>query len=150
VSVLIIALVIKRLTNFPAGIFVNISLLALSTLYFFSAFASFKDEQAGGIEIFVNKLLSWSCSVGITAILFRLESFKGYKPLAAIGCGILLILLPVILYIKSKKRDLKLFNSRYLIRMSVICFLGFFLAFTSRDVLVNLGILEKVKIEESK
>jgi hypothetical protein len=73
--IFIVTFFLKRSTDLPVGIFMVISLLTLSTLYFFSGFAIIKDEHAGGIEIFVNKLASWSCSVGLISILYRLQGW---------------------------------------------------------------------------
>jgi hypothetical protein len=129
--VFIVTLFLKRSTNLPVGVFMILSLLTLSTLYFFSAFAMIKDEHAGGIEIFVNKLAFWSCSVGLISILYRLQGWVPYKIMTIVGCGTLLILLLVIFYLNSKKSELKLFSSRYIIRMILICFLGFYLAYTT-------------------
>jgi hypothetical protein len=139
--VFIMTLFLKRSTDLPVGVFMALSLLALSTLYFFSGFAIIIDEHAGGKEIFVHKLASWSCSVGLISILYRLQGWVPYKIMAIVGCGTLLILLLVIFYLNSKKSELKLFNSRYIIRMILICFLGFYLAYTSTDVLIKNGII---------
>lgn len=139
--VFIMALFLKRSTTLPVGIFMVLSLLTLSTFYFFSGFAIIEDEHAGGIEIFVHKLASWSCSVGLISILYRLQGWVPYKIMAIVGCGTLLILLLVIFYLNSKKSELKIFGSRYIIRMILICILGFYLAYAPAGILIKQGII---------
>jgi len=141
------SLILKSFTQVPVNIIIVLSLMSLAILYFFSGFSSINDENVDGFEIFLNKLSFWGCSVGIIGILFRIECWAGYETMIRVGCFTIAIVLPFIIYIKSKKREMKHFNLRYILRIIVICIIGFFLAFASNDVLIKYKIIEIPKNE---
>ena len=74
-----LALILRTGTNFPSGIFITLILSTLACLYFLRAYAVPTDENAGGLEFFVDKLASFACSVGIVGILFRLQNWPNSK-----------------------------------------------------------------------
>jgi hypothetical protein len=148
--VLIFALILKASTDTPIGIFIVLALVAMAIMYFFSGFANINFDYAGGLDIFFHKLASWGCSIGIIGILFRLKSWASYELLIWIGCATIIIILPFIVYRKSKNEELKLFNSRYILRIVLICFVGFLLAYTPNDVLVKSKIITQPNIEKIK
>jgi len=139
--VFIISLILKISTDLPVALLLIASLMTLSTLYFFAAFASINDEYAGGMESFLHKLASWSCSIILVGALFRIQMWPSSKLFLQIGCITLIIVLPIILYTKSKKAELKFFNVRYILRLVLILGLGLFLTFASSDILVNYNII---------
>jgi hypothetical protein len=146
----IVTFLLKLSTSIPVNILVVLTLMTLSSIYFFSAFASINDEYAGGLESFLHKLASWACSIVVIGIMFRLQKWFGYKNMILIGCCTLIIVLTIILYNNSKKPELKLFGSRYILRIIIICLIGFFLAFASHEVLVKNKIIENTSFEKTK
>ncbi len=139
--VFIISIMLRTSTDLPVVLLLVVSLMTLSTLYFFAAFASINDEYAGGMEIFLHKLASWSCSIVLVGALFRIQMWPGSKLLLQIGCINLIIALPIILYTNSKKTELQFFNVRYILRLVLILGLGLFLTFASNDVLLKYKII---------
>lgn len=148
--ILIFALIVKTTTDIPVNIFIVLSLMTMAIMYFFSAFANINFEHAGGLDIFFYKLTSWGCSIGIIGILFKLQNWANYQMMILIGCIVLVIILPVILYRKSKNEELKLFNSRYVLRVVLICIIAFLLSVAPNDVLVRSRIIAQPGIEETK
>src|SRR5512138_2179599 len=140
--IFIVAFMLKASTDLTVEIIIVLTLMTLATIYFFSAFAMINDEYAGSIESFLHKLASWSCSIAIIGILFTLESWNSAKLFLQIGCFTLIFVIPAIPYINSKKPELKFFNSRYILRLVVICCVGLFLAFASHDLLIKTKIIK--------
>jgi hypothetical protein len=147
---LIIVLIIKTSTDMPVSIFIVLSLLSLAIAYFFSGFANINFDYAGGLDIFFHKLISWGCSIGIIAILYRLNNWLYFELFTWIGCGTIMIILPIILYRKSKNPDLKLYNPRYILRIIMICTIGFILAYLPNEVLKKSRIISTTQIERTK
>ena len=139
--VFIISLILRISTDLPVALLLIASLMILSTLYFFAAFASINDEYAGGMESFLHKLASWSCSIILVGALFRIQMWPNSKLLLQIGCITLIIVLSMILYTNSRKPELKFFNVRYILRLVLILGLGLFFTFASSEVLVSYNII---------
>lgn len=146
--VFIASMCIKVFTDIPVNTLVVLSLVALALAYFFNAFAIINEGNVNPIDVFLNKLVNWACAVGLVGILFRLQNLFNYEVMVIVGCGLLAIALPVIIYRKSKEDALKLFNARYLIRMVLICAIGFMLAFSPAEVLVKNKIIAPPATEE--
>lgn len=142
-----VLLILKMNTNLALGIFITLSLNSLAILYFFNAFSTPENENAGGIERFVNKLVSFSSSVAIIGILFKIEHWPGHDIMIMLGCTTLLILLPVISIIKSKKPEVKIFNGRLVVRIVLISALGFFLNVAPKETLEKVGLYKKINFE---
>ncbi len=139
--VFIISLMLRISTDLPVALLLIVSLMTLSTLYFFAAFARINDEYAGGMESFLHKLASWSCSIILIGALFRVQMWPNSKLFLQIGCVTLIIVLSIILYTNSRKPELKFFNVRYILRLVLILGLGIFFTFVSSDILVNYNII---------
>jgi len=148
--ILIFALILKTTTYIPINSLIVLALMSMAVMYFFSAFANINFDYAGGLDIFFYKLASWGCSIGIIGILFRLQSWASYDLMIWVGCATILIILPFILYRRSKNEELKLFNSRFILRMVLICIIGFFMAYAPNDVLVKNKIVTQPNIEKTK
>jgi hypothetical protein len=148
VLVFLTGLVLRLTTDLKVSALIILSLNTLATLYFFSAFSVPKDENANGLEIFINKLASFSSSVAIIGILFRLQHWPGYNNMIILGCITLIILIPVILIIKSKKPDLTIFNQRLIIRLALVAVLGLFINFAPKDTLIKAGLDKKIPVEK--
>jgi hypothetical protein len=148
--ILIFSLIVRTTTEISINILIVLTLMTMAVMYFFSGFANINFDYAGGLDIFFHKLASWGCSIGIIGILFRLQSWASYDLLIWIGCATMIIILPFIVYRKSKNEELKLFNSRYILRIVLICFVGFLLAYTPNDVLVKSKIITQPNIEKIK
>jgi len=58
------------------------------------------------------------------------------------------IILPFVLYRKSKYRDIKLYTFRYVLRIIVICLFGFTLAYLPNGLLSEKEIHSTTSIEE--
>jgi len=98
-------LILKMSTELPASVFITLILSSLAILYYFSAFA-IPNEKADKVELFINKIAFIGCSVTLIGMLFKLQSWQGNNIMLWIGCTVLIILIPSILLIKSKKNDL--------------------------------------------
>jgi hypothetical protein len=140
--IFIASFMLKASTDLPVGILIVLTLMTLAAAYFFSAFAMINDEYAGSIESFLHKLASWSCSIAIIGILFTLESWNSSKLFLQIGCFALIFVIPAIIYINSKKTELKFFNSRYILRLVLVCSIGLFFVFASHDLLIKTKIIK--------
>lgn len=138
---IIISFMIRVSTDLPVGIILIVSLMTLSTLYFFTVFASINDEYAGGMENFLHKLASVSCSIVLVGALFTIQMWPNSKLFLQIGCFTLIIVLPIILYTNSKKTELQFFNVRYILRLVLILGFGIFLIFASNDILIKYKII---------
>ena len=145
--IFLIGIFLKLATDLNANILIILSLNALAVLYFFSAFSVSDDKNAGRIELLINKLLSLSLSITTMGILFRVQQWPGFSNMIIIGSVTLIILLPIILIIESKKADLVIFNLRRLIRVAVIVGFGLFINFAPKDILIKAGIDKKTNIE---
>ena len=145
--IFLIGIFLKLATDLNANILIILSLNALAVLYFFSAFSVSDDKNAGRIELLINKLLSLSLSITTMGILFRLQHWPGFSNMIIIGCVTLIILLPIILIIESKKADLVIFNHRRLLRVAVIIAFGLIINFAPKDILIKAGIDKKTNIE---
>ena len=106
-----------------------------------------EDENAGGLEQFVEKLSGYACSIGIIGILFRLENWQGYKQMLFVSCLFMLVLIPTIVILRSRKPELKLFNQRILVRMFLIGATGLILYISTNDALVKYRIIKNTTIE---
>jgi hypothetical protein len=146
--ILLVALLLRISTNLPTGIVIALALISLSTLYFFSAFSFKEDEHTGGMGLFIEKLTAISASVGVIGMLFTLQRWPGADKMLLIGCGTLLISLPIIYYYKSRIPELKIFTSRMVIRTIVIAALGLALNFTPKETLKNIGLIKELKVEK--
>ncbi|MBN1188067.1 MAG: hypothetical protein JXB49_37680 [Bacteroidales bacterium] len=142
-----VVVILKLNTDLKVGILLVLTLSTLSTLYFFNAYSFPDNDNAGGLERFVFKLSLLSGSVASVGILFCLQHWVGYDIMLSCGCITLAILLPVVLIIKSKKPDLMIFNNRLVIRIVVIAAIGLFLNFAPGNILINIGLNERVTIE---
>jgi hypothetical protein len=87
--------------------------------------------------------MSWGCSVTIVGILFRIGHWPGYDVMTTLGCATLIISLLVILLNKSKKPELKLFTSRWILRIMVIVIIGLTLKLVSTETLMNIGLIKQ-------
>lgn len=148
--ILIFALIVKTTTDIQVNILIVLAFMAMAIIYFFSGFANINFDYAGGLDIFFHKLASWGCSIGIMGILFRLQGWASYDLLIWVGCATMLIILPFILYRKSKNEELKLFNSRYILRIVLICLVGFFIAYAPSEVLIKSKIIARPNIERNQ
>lgn len=139
---------INLTTNGSFGIIIIIALLTLSTFYFFTGFADLNDEYAGGLEIFIHKLVSWALSVSLVGVLFITQGWAKSSLLLLLGSCTLLCCLPIILWSNKKKPELKVFNARFLLRVIIICALGFFLVIAGRKFLIEKQLVKIHKIED--
>ncbi len=146
--ILIFALILKATTAIPINTLIVLAIMTMAIMYFFCAFANINFDYAGGLEIFFHKLASWGCSIGIIGILFRIQNWASYELLILIGCLTMIIILPFILHRRSKNEELKLFNSRYILRMVLICVVGLMLAYLPNDVLAKSKIITQPNIEQ--
>lgn len=151
IAVFSLALIfLKNSTELKVGIFIVIILTSLAILYFFKAYARTDDENAGGGEIFVDKLISFSSSLTTIGILFRIQHWPGFNQMLLAGSGALAVLFVVILVLRSRKPELKLFSQRILIRVFILAALGLVLNFTPKSNLVKLGLDKEVKVEMTR
>jgi len=141
--IFLIGLILKIKTDWNVGILIVLSLNTLAALYFLSAFSVYDDENAGAIEIFIHKLVSYSTSIATIGIMFSIQHWPGSSKLIVVGCITLIVLLPIILNIKSKKPDLIIFNQRLLLRIVLIAALGLLLNFAPKDALIKAGLDKK-------
>ncbi len=143
-------IILKAAAGFPVNIIMVLALSTLGTMYFLNAFSITKDENAGGIERFIQKIASFAESIGVIGILFKLQNWPGSSAMIINSSVILIILLPVILKIKSKKPELRIFTSRMILRIFLIAVLGLTLKFTSKDLFYKFGIIETIKTEKTE
>jgi predicted membrane channel-forming protein YqfA (hemolysin III family) len=127
--------------------------LVLSTLAvfnFYNSFAPLKDEKAGGLGIFINKIVYFALSVGVIGVLFRLENWSGYDVMLMLGCISLAIGLAFVLFINSKESELKIFSSRVILRILVILAVGVLLYFTPRENLIKLRLIKEMRMPQTE
>ena len=77
--ILVAAFLLRISTNLSTGIIITLALSTLSMMYFFNAFSFKEDENAGGMERFIEKITAFSASVGIIGILFVVASYISSK-----------------------------------------------------------------------
>jgi FtsH-binding integral membrane protein len=124
-----IVLLIRITGNFPVGVFLVLILSILATLYVLKAYSVSDDSNAGGIERFIDKLASLSLSVSMIGILFRFQHYPGYGPMLLMGSTTLVVVFLVILFLQSKKPELKIFTQRMKLRILIVAALGLLLYF---------------------
>lgn len=120
-------------TKLNVNVFLVLTLLTLANLYFLNAFSV--HEYASGIEIFLNKIIAICCSASVIGILFRILHWAGYEIMLPISCIALILSLAGILYLKSKKRDGKIFDLRMIIRIVTIVAVGLIMLLMSNEPL---------------
>ena len=121
----------------------SFTLVTLSVVYFFSAFAVNPEEKTDGVDRFIIKLAAWSCSVGIIGLLFRLSHWPGGKEIHILGLLATGLALVGILYTRNKKPESDIFNNRWIIRVIVIAVLSLFLILAPTEKLIEIGILRE-------
>ena len=144
VLVILLSFIGKILEIDTADIFFVLSTGFLSVLYFVRAFAKIDIIFSGGLDVFTNSLYSYSLSLTLLGVLFRLNQFPGYTMMLMVGLITLFITTVLIIYLISQKSDSKVFNTRSILRALIILMLGAFLWLTPTDTLVELEILEPI------
>jgi hypothetical protein len=119
-----VALIVQGLTELSLNIVLICTLGLLAGMYFFTAYSELNISHTGGLEIFYYKLSALSLSVGVVGILFKLEYWHGASYLITASSVSLLILFPFMLYTNIRKPELKIFNTRLLVRVFVIAIAG--------------------------
>lgn len=145
VIVFFTSLILKITSDMNLNILIVLTLQSLAILYFFKAFSVLENKNAGGIEMFLDKLFSMSASMGVIGILFRLQNWKGYEIMIMTGCVTLSIVIPFIWSIKSRKPNLEIFDNRMIFRGIIIVIIGLVLNFSSSENLVKSNIIEVPK-----
>lgn len=136
-------LILKISTDLPVDVFLTLALITLAILYFFRSYTVPDDPNAGGMEVFIDKLASISLSVCVMGILFKLENWHGYEIFLPLGLIILVIVSLGILILQSKNPDLKMYTLRLKLRIAVIVAVGLLLYFTPVADLIKTGILKQ-------
>ena len=111
------------------NILIVLSLFALGLTYFLLSFALPESDKPEAMIIFANTLSGYSLSVSLIGILFKLMNFPGSDIMLLIGSITLILILPTIIYMKSKNKEWNFFNNRYLIRLFVFGASGIILWF---------------------
>lgn len=124
---------LKMGTKLNVNVFLVLTLLTLANLYFFNAFSV--HENASGMEIFLNKIIAIFCSASVIGILFRILHWPGYEIMLPISCIALILSLAGILYLKSKKKEVKVFDQRTIIRIVTIVAVGLIMLLMSNEPL---------------
>ncbi len=145
-AIFLLAIISKIAFKFNVSVIITLDLSALSTAYFFSAFAVIDETRAGALESFVVKLAFWSCSVVLMGILFTLNRWTGSAEAIRLGGFSLFVSLVFMQFSNYKKPDLKFFSFRWLLRVTVILVLGLLLHYASPDALAKVGLIKKVEI----
>lgn len=131
--VFLLTMGLKMATKLDVNVLLILTLITLANLYFFNAFSVY--ENAGGMEIFLNKIVSICCSVSIIGILFRIQHWSGYEIMLPISCTTLIVSLAIMLYLKSKNKGSKIINQRMIIRIVTIAAVGFIMLLMSNEPL---------------
>lgn len=144
-AIFLLAVISKIAFKVNVSVIITLDLSALSTAYYFSAFAVIDDTRVGALESFIAKLAFWSCSVVLIGILFTLNRWTGSATAIRMGGFSLLVSLILMLFSNYKKPDLKFFSFRWLLRVAVILILGLSLHYASPDALAKVGLIKKVE-----
>jgi hypothetical protein len=132
------------------GTLMTLMLSTLAVFYFYKAFAPLEEEKAIGFDVFINKVVYFALSIGIIGILFRLQSWTGYDVMLQMACVLLAIGFVFIVYIKSKKPELRIFPSRLILRVLVVLVFGVLLHFTPRENLIKLKLIKEMRIPQTE
>jgi len=124
-----VAFLLKTQFDMPVDFLIVLSLSALGLTYFFLSFKLPESDNPEAILIFANTLSGYSLSVSVIGILFKLMNFPGFDIMLLVGSITLILILPTIIYMKSKKKEWNFFNNRYLIRLFVFGASGIILWF---------------------
>ncbi len=135
VIITLVALSLKLFTSMHISVLIVLSLLSLAVLYFFNGFASINNDKADSFEVFLHKISSWACSVGIIGILYGINNWAFYQLFAKTGAFALILVLILFFILKRKRDDLIYFNTRHIIRITIICIISLLMAYTSSDFL---------------
>lgn len=144
------SVILKIETSLPVDILATIALISLAVLYFFSGFSVPDDQNAGGAEMFVNKILAWGKCITAIGILFRLRQWPGDDAMLILGCSILIITLLAMIILRLKKRGRKMFNQQVIIRLIILAALGLVLNFIPGRIMVKLGLHKDVPVEVTR
>ena len=139
-------LILKVSGVFLSGILLTLILSTMAVLYYFMAFAVLEDEQAGGIENFIHKLIYFASSVGMIGILSKLQRWPNSNLMIMCGSITLAISLLIIMFVKSKKPELKIFPPRTMLRILFIAAVGLLLNFTPKENLIKLNLMKEMKM----
>jgi len=125
--------VLLKVNNIPgANLVVTISMIFLSQLYYFLAFAGYeKSEKLNDkVYILIKNLLHWSKSICVIGILFVLTNWPGYELMITVGLITLIPSFFIILYFLLIEDKSEIFSVYELIRsfilISVIALLNFY------------------------
>jgi len=133
-----------------SGTLMTLVLSTLAVFYFYNSFAPLKDEKAGGLEVFINKLVYFALNIGVIGVLFRLENWSGYDVMLKLGCVSLAICLAFVLFINSKEAELKIFSFRVILRIVVILAFGVLIYFTPKESLIKVRLINEMKIPQTE
>ena len=144
-AIFLVALVIKMGTSLDVSFLIVLTLMILANLYFFNAFSV--NENATGMEIFLNKIISICCSVSMIGILFRLQQWSGYDFFLGIATLMLLISFVVLFLLKYRNKDFSIFNQRMAIRLFTIIIIDLTMLLAPYEALVKTGIINRINTE---
>jgi hypothetical protein len=147
-AVFVFALTMKASAGIPVDILLIVVLSTMALAYFFNAHATVNFDNVGAMDVFYHKLTSWGCAIGTMGILFCLQNWPQYEMMIWLGFANGLIVMPLVLYRKSKYRDIKLYTFRYVLRILVISLFGFTLAYVPNDLLSEKEINSITRVEE--
>jgi hypothetical protein len=106
-----------------------ISFSTLTVFYYFGSFAISDDKNASKYEKFVDKFSGMSNSVAVMGIFFKLLNWPMYTEMLIIGSLSLLLAVPTLIIIKTRKPELTPFDKRMMIRASIILLISGLLYF---------------------
>jgi len=147
-AIFVFALIMNTSTGMSVDILLIVVLSTMALAYFFHGHATVNFVNVGAMDVFYHRLTSWGCAIGTLGILFCLQNWPGYEMMIWLGVANGVIILPFVLYRKSKYRDIKLYTFRYVLRIIVICVFGFTLAYVPNDLLSEKEIHSTTSVEE--
>ena len=145
--IFIIGLTFRMFTEINSSLLIIIPLLILGISYFLKSFSTIANENISGLERFIYKLASWSASVSVVGICYKIESWPGADTMLFIGITSLIIAIPLIIYKRIQNTDLELFDNRLFVRLLLILTFSLTISLTQNSVLEEIGLTKKINTE---
>ncbi|MBI9034881.1 MAG: hypothetical protein JEZ03_10465 [Bacteroidales bacterium] len=147
VLIFVMGLILRITMGWPVFLLIYLSLGLLSLMYLLNASAMDLGDTPEVWARILNKLASWSCSIGVLGMLFRILNYPGYDKMLMIGGIGLLIIFPFMIRLNLKSDSGPWFGHRWLIRVFLIAVLGLTLNFAPTDKLIDMGLIDHPEVE---
>lgn len=120
VIITLIGIVLQALSIEVGNYIMIFSFSLIVVCYYFDSFAITEDKNTTNFEKFVDRYSEWAGCIALLGILYKLSNWPMYGTMLLLGTISILIACPVMIVIKTRKKELTSFDKRILMRVSIL------------------------------